>query len=142
MQPSPTIRSGPSTAFTIVVADNAHEVRELMARWLEEAGYSVISVGSGNDAIHAIRCNEVHLVVTEVIMPGGDGLEVIMETRRHPVPPRVIAVSGGGQFLPATDCLRVAKSLGAHVTLGKPFTRDEFEAAVAHAIGSEMLRMT
>jgi CheY-like chemotaxis protein len=135
MQPTPTYYSATIDGRrTIVVADNAPDVRSEITAWLEELGHRVISVSSGNEAIRAIRLNEVHVVITEIIMPDGDGLEVILEARKQPVPPSIISISGGGRYLPTADCLRVAKSLGAHATLPKPVAREALEAALRRVL--------
>lgn len=135
MQPTPIYDSAAiDCRRTIVVADNAPDVRSSLTAWLEELGHRVIAVGSGNEAIRTIQRNEVHVVITEIIMPDGDGLEVILEARKLPVPPRIISISGGGRYLPMADCLRVAKSLGSHVTLPKPVAREALEAALRHVL--------
>jgi CheY-like chemotaxis protein len=72
----------------------------------------------------------VDLVITDVLMPDGDGLEVITSLRRVAPLTRVLAVSGGGNHLRATDCLAFAKGLGAHGVLMKPFNRAQLLAAV------------
>lgn len=116
--------------LTIVIADDAVEVQLLVRKWLEEAGHVVVCVSSGNEAVRVIKQQPVDVVITEVIMPNGDGLEVILELKKHQPNARAIAISGGGRYLPAADCLRVAKGLGAHEVLQKPLKRAELCSAV------------
>lgn len=109
----------------IVIADDCADTRQTIRRWLEDLGHSVVCAACGDDAVREIRCRPVDLVITEVIMPNGDGLEVILETKKCQASARVIAISAGGRYLPATDCLRVAKGLGAHDTIMKPVRREQ-----------------
>jgi DNA-binding response OmpR family regulator len=72
------------------------------------------------------------LIVTDIYMPDGDGLEVIRELRRVRPNIHFIAMSGmTGQ----RDMLKVAKYLGACQTLQKPFSADDLLAAVEATIG-------
>ncbi len=123
-------RDQTAKSLAVVVADDALEVQLLLRRWLEELGHSVTCVSSGNDAVRIIKQQPVDLVITEVIMPNGDGLEVILELKKRQPNARVIAMSGGGRYLPAADCLRVAKGLGAHDVLQKPLKRGDVCTAV------------
>jgi CheY-like chemotaxis protein len=129
----PTQRS-----LAVIVADDTLEVQLLIRRWLEELGHTVYCVSSGSAAVQLIRQQPVDLVITEVIMPNGDGLEVILELKRRQPSARAIAMTAGGRYLPAADCLRVAKGLGAHETLMKPFRHRELLSALERILGTEV----
>lgn len=116
--------------LAFVVADDALETQLVVRRWLEELGHSVTCVSCGDDAIRVIKHQAVDIVITEVIMPNGDGLEVLLELKKWQPAAKTIAISGGGRYLPATDCLRVAKGLGANEVVPKPLLRTELLAAV------------
>lgn len=111
--------------LVIVVADDTPELLAQYRGWLEARGHVVMAVGSGNEAVKIIRRQQVDVVIAEIIMANGDGLEVILELKNHQPTTRIIAVSAGGRYLPASDCLRVAKGLGAHETLIKPVRETE-----------------
>lgn len=121
-----------SPRSTVLVADSAASDRNAYAAWLEAAGHTVIAVGSGNEAIRAARHRRIDFVITEIIMADGDGLELLGHLNSLRVRPRVLAVSAGGRYLPAADCLHVAKRLGADAVLLKPVTREVLVAAVQH----------
>jgi DNA-binding NtrC family response regulator len=74
------------------------------------------------------------LVITDILMPDGDGLEVISELKKARPSARIIAMSGGGSHLRAEDCLKFAKGLGAHDVLMKPFNREQFVKLVNHQL--------
>ncbi len=116
--------------LTIVIADDVLEIRNLMQHWLNAAGCEVLSAASGREATDLVRTRNVDLVITDVLMPDGDGLEVITSLRRIAPRTKVLAISGGGNHLRATDCLAFARGLGAHGVLMKPFNRAQLLEAV------------
>ena len=85
---------------------------------------------SGEEVSELLRRQPVDLVITDVLMPDGDGLDVIQSLRQTHSAARVLAISGGGRHLQATDCLKFAKGLGADEVLLKPFNREQLLAAV------------
>ena len=74
------------------------------------------------------------LVITDVVMPDGDGFELIGAFRKAQPAARILAISGGGRFLQGSDCLNVARGLGAHATLMKPFSWEQFQTAIERAL--------
>jgi len=69
------------------------------------------------------------VVITDLLMPDCDGLELITQVRRGYPAMRIIAMSGGGRIA-REQYLRLAKGMGAHVLLAKPFMPVELFAAV------------
>ncbi len=63
------------------------------------------------------------LVLTDIVMPDNDGLELLIGLRKRPQPPRIIAMSGGGR-VSARDYLKTARMLGAASVLEKPFSNE------------------
>ncbi len=74
------------------------------------------------------------LIITDLMMPGQEGLETIMEIRRLFPATKIIAMSGGGHA-GVLDFLPVAAQLGAARTLAKPFTHDQLLATVREVLG-------
>jgi len=134
--PASTIRSqnAPATPVSIVVADDVLEIQQLVQQWLRELGCIVTCVSTGRDAVKVLRTVHVDMVITDILMPDGDGLEVMAELKRAQPSVRIIAMSGGGNHLRATDCLKFAASLGAHGVLMKPFNREQLLEAVAQQL--------
>lgn len=106
---------------------------------LQRAGHSVDEVSNGRDAVTAYREKSYDVVVTDLIMPEQEGLETIMQLRRHDANVRVIAISGGGR-VNATNYLSLARSLGAQKTLSKPFTTEELLAAIEQVFPAEVAK--
>jgi len=96
---------------------------------LAEFGHVVIEASNGIEGLALYPAGGVDLVITDIIMPGKEGIEVIMELRlRHPHL-KIMAISGGGR-VDSKDYLRIAKFLGASKVLGKPFSNEELLAAL------------
>ncbi len=126
------------TPNSVVVADDVMEIQHLLEHWLRELGYLVTCVSSGDEAIRVFRTVHVDMVITDILMPDGDGLEVITELRALQPAARIIAMSGGGNHLRAADCSNYAMRLGAHGVLVKPFNRQQ----LLDAVGQQLARGT
>lgn len=95
----------------------------------------MITTASGNAAIDLLKTGHFDVVITEVLLPDGDGLDVIKYSRQSRLPHRIIAVSGGGSYLTRLDCLKLAKMLGAHVVALKPLVKNQLLTAI-HGSGT------
>lgn len=117
----------------ILIIDDDEQLREMLRRMLEYAGYEVIEACDGDEAMKVLRHHEVDLVITDILMPNREGLETIMELRRGRPQVPIIAISGGG-WGPTSNYLVTANKLGAAKTLAKPFTRQEILDAVSEVL--------
>ncbi len=102
---------------------------------LREAGHEVEIAPNGREALRVLRLSAFDVVLTDILMPEMDGLELLRAVRREMPGTRVLAMSGGSAHLPGEDTLRMARLLGAHGVLAKPFTAAEATAAIAAALG-------
>ena len=107
-----------------------------MAKVLGRAGYRVTEAGEGAEGLRLQRDEPADLIITDLIMPGKEGLETIMELRRQFPLVKVVAISGGGRNK-AGDYLPVAKKLGANRTLAKPFLPADLLSVVAELLNGE-----
>jgi CheY-like chemotaxis protein len=114
----------------ILVVDDVEAIRQAMAIVLEKEGHEVVQAADGLDGIRRLRETPVDLLVTDVLMPGADGIEVIKAVRQHAPQLKVIAMSGGGNQLPAGFSLKMAQAFGAKAVLYKPFENAELVEAV------------
>jgi CheY-like chemotaxis protein len=78
-----------------MIADDAPEIRQLIAQWLQTRGHSVACLASGNDAIRRMGAEPFDPVIADVLMAEGDGLDVIRELKHQQLPSRGLAISGG-----------------------------------------------
>lgn len=114
---------------SILVVDDEPELRDLMTRVLKRGGHQVTCAANGLEASRAVANQHFDVVVTDVIMPEKDGIQVINELRRKYPQVKIIAMSGGGH-VSRDQYLKIAKGLGAHALLEKPFSNDELLATV------------
>lgn len=120
----------------VMIVDDEDNVRDVLCENLAECGFDVVVAIDGQDALTMIDegVHKPDVVVTDIIMPRREGLEVIMELRRRHPSIRLIAISGGGRTKSA-DFLQLAKKLGADATLPKPLDIDELERTVRSVMG-------
>ncbi len=118
-------------AITVLVADDEEGIRTLFQETLAEAGYEVLLASSGDEVIALLKSRAVDLVVTDLVMPGQDGIDTIRTVRREHPTVKTIAMSGafGGQFL------KTAELLGADATLSKPVLPERLISMVAEVCG-------
>jgi len=122
----------------ILIGDDCPKQRALMDSILAPDGHDVVAAKDGTDAIRRTQGRGFDLVVTDILMPGRDGFEVIMASRHCSPAPRIIAISGVPD-LGQPDYLRMARDLGADSVLQKPFGAREFAAAVAQLLPLPLL---
>ncbi len=117
----------------ILILDDNLDMLEMQAEHLRAEGHDVTLSTSGPDAVAGIKTGGFDLLVTDIIMPDMDGIEVIMSLRKLQPPIKIIAISGGGR-VNARDYLELADRLGVHGTLQKPFSGIELCLAVDGAL--------
>ncbi|MBF0296845.1 MAG: response regulator [Magnetococcales bacterium] len=120
----------------LCVEDDA-QLLSLYRRVLTEHGFEVLTANNGKAGKRMLKETPVDLVITDILMPDMDGLELIQVMRTLPSPPVVIAISGGGQWLSAPELLDTAHRLGVRNTLLKPFSGTDLLAAVHKALTPE-----
>jgi CheY-like chemotaxis protein len=114
----------------ILVIEDDTMLRSMLQQMLVQNGHDVLVAADGMEATRLYqKHSDIDLIVTDVLMPEKDGLEVIMEIRNRLPQVKIIAISGGGR-ISHTDYLIAARRLGAHTTLSKPFARQELMDAV------------
>ncbi len=113
----------------VLVVDDDDQVRELFSLGLKHQGHDVTPTGSGTEAMKLVRRGKFDVLVTDLVMPDTEGMEIIMTVRDLSIPIKIIAVSGGGTSGNNTY-LDAAKRLGADLTLSKPVSASRLAEAV------------
>jgi len=121
-------------AKVLVVEDSA-AVRLAVTEVIEQAGHAVVEAENGRVAIGLLEADSFDLIVTDVLMPEADGVEVIKAARAKRPGTRVLAMSGGAPNLPAGYALKMAEMFAADAVLYKPFLNDELQKTVARLLG-------
>ncbi len=120
--------------WSVLLADDLRDLQALMAMWLEEAGHEVTRASSGREVIEHATRTEFDLLVTDILMPDGDGWKAIAEVQRMRPTMRILAISGGAREMPADAVLRSVRAAGAIASLEKPFSRPDFLEAVTRVM--------
>ncbi len=113
----------------LLIVDDDSQLGESLALLFRGYGYTAARVGSGRAALNFLACVPVDLVITDIFMPEGDGLELVLALRKTDSRPSVIAMTGSNYSV-LHDILWMARALGAERSLQKPFTADEILQAV------------
>ena len=108
----------------ILIIDDEADVREMLKVGFEEAGFEVMVASDGVSGLECYKQQTADLVITDILMPERDGLDLIQTLRVHDPSVKIIAISGKGKS-GDLDFLLEAELFGAVRTLAKPFSWEE-----------------
>lgn len=118
----------------ILIIDDDEMILVVFGRFLKGKGYAVDCAENGKEGLRLLEAEPPDLVVTDIMMPDTDGLEVVLSMRKkHPDIP-VIAISGGMNVAPM-DFLPLVKKFGADKVFYKPVELDELLEGIEELIG-------
>jgi DNA-binding response OmpR family regulator len=110
----------------ILVVDDEPQIRGMVIRALESAGYAIDSAADGHAGLSLALAGDYHLVILDLVMPHADGRDIISHLRRQRPDEAVLVLSCLSDVTTKVACL----DLGAHDYLTKPFSIDELLARV------------
>ena len=112
---------------SILIVDDEAPIRALLRRILEDDGHTVREASNGQIGLNLYREDPADLVITDILMPERDGMEVTLALTQEFLDAKVIAMTGatGDQ-----NFLNVAKLFGARRVIQKPFSVDEIKRLV------------
>ena len=116
---------------TVLVIDDQEPLRALLCVTLDAAGYEVLEASNGRLGLELFQERSADLIITDIVMPEMDGLELMLELTRNFLNVKVIAISGG---LESEGTLHVATLLGARQTFHKPLDMDKLLSAVRYEL--------
>jgi len=105
----------------ILLIEDDSLVRTTLSEFLGEFGHSVTEARDGKEGLRLFRQVDPEVVITDLVMPEIEGMEVLMKLQEYRSTAKVIVISGGLRGDTA-DFLEIARSLGASKVLAKPFT--------------------
>ncbi len=120
---------------TILVAEDEEVSRRGLGEVLREEGYKVHEAPDGTAAIKLVNEFDIDLVLTDLKMPGHDGLAVLKRVREVSPETPVIVMSIYGSVLTSAEASR----LGAHSYIAKPLIIDELLCKIRHALDNRNL---
>ncbi len=119
----------------ILVADDDPVVLDLLASYISSLGYTPVKVRDGLAAIKALEKLDCSIVVTDMMMPRMNGMELLRHIRKHHPRTSVIVVTGYDRTFSYTDVIKA----GASDFISKPFSADELEAKLNRVIREQEL---
>src|SRR5579859_6526396 len=120
----------------VLVVDDVPVVRLVIAKILRRAGHLVQEAGSGDDALISLKAARPDAVVTDLWMPGSDGLSLIRALKSEFPEIAVVAMTGGSPRDSQELSLRKAQEAGVALILMKPIDKDELVTAVGQALAA------
>jgi CheY-like chemotaxis protein len=118
---------------SILVIDDIEEFRQLMAGALRMAGHAVDTAADGSAGLALYNKKPYDLVITDIVMPAMNGLELVEALRLTTPRPLVIAMSGDSKYS-TSIYLPTAKVLGVERILAKPIQPDVLLSTVADVL--------
>ena len=106
---------------TVLVVDDESFVRDIIFRWLEREGYCCKTAGSGDEALELMKNEKIALVISDIMMPGMSGIELLQHISDLYPDTAVIMLTGVDDRETATK----AVELGAYGYLIKPLEKNE-----------------
>jgi putative two-component system response regulator len=114
----------------ILAIDDEHVIRMLVIEILESVGHEVVGAESAEHALELLDDGEFDLVVSDVVMPGLSGLELLEAARSRRASLPIVLVTGAGTY----ETLSQALTRGAAGLVTKPFAHAELQSAVSDAL--------
>ena len=114
----------------ILIIDDDALLRDLLTKMLIRNGHQVVTAEDGRQGLLKFQQFNPDLILTDIIMPKKDGIEVIIKLLQFCPTLPIIAMSGGGRIVTA-DNLNAALMLGAKGILYKPFTYKQLQTVIA-----------
>ena len=115
----------------ILIVDDDPDIRAFITSVLSALDYELAEAKSMEEGLKLYQELHPQLVITDIVMPGKNGFQVIGEIRRISKEVPIIAITGNLHGK-AGDYLRMSKSLGANHVMGKPLTIEKLTEAVTH----------
>lgn len=108
----------------ILLIDDEKIILKGLSKMLKIKGFEVETAENGHIALKKLESLKPDLIITDIIMPEKDGIEVIMGVKQKSPEIKIIAISGGGR-INAENHLYIAQNIGADAILTKPFSTAE-----------------
>ena len=113
----------------ILVVDDDKAIRDMLAALFTRKGYEVRLAENGAEGERYVEADMPNLMITDIMMPDEDGIELLVRLRKSAPDLKVIAISGGSRGF-SYDPLPTAAKLGAARTFAKPLDPKELLSAV------------
>lgn len=119
-------------AKTIMIVDDSASLRQVVSIALKREGYDVVEASDGKDGLSKLNGQKIHLIVSDVNMPGMDGLTMVSEIKKMPkykFTPIIMLTTEAG-----ADKKEQGKAAGAKAWMVKPFKPEQMMDAVSKLV--------
>jgi len=113
--------------MTVMVVDDDPYFADLVSQMLLEQGYNAIVCATFEAALDTFSRSRIHIVITDIFMPGMGGIEGIQRLKQDFPGSKIIAMTGGWGSMSAADTVLAAQKIGADGGLQKPFTATDLQ---------------
>ena len=118
----------------ILVIDDEDQLRDLLQKLLTREGHEIFIAHDGEEGVANFHQFNPDLVITDIIMPKKDGIEVITELHQSTPKLPIIVISGGRRAMAAGFNLDSVEMLGVRGIIQKPFTYQQLQEVVKLAL--------
>ena len=118
---------------SILLVDDDEQFRVMLSEALTGEGFLVREASDGRQGIKEYEEQPTDLVITDLVMPEKEGLEMIVKIKQLHSEVKIIAMSGGGRGS-SQNYLKMAKAFGAQLVLAKPFSHREILEAISQVL--------
>ena len=108
----------------ILLVEDVRVERVILKHWLEELNCEVIEASNGNEGLDLFHDHRPELVITDIIMPEKDGVQMLIEIQREYPGTKLFAISGAGEHEPG-EYLPLVQQIGVLRTFVKPIDKNE-----------------
>ncbi len=122
----------------ILIVDDDEQIRLMLSDLLKRSGSTVDQASDGEEAINKFNTNHYDLIITDILMPGKEGIQTIQELKKNNPNLKIIAISGGGH-IESNVYLDMAKKMGADLCVPKPLDMYNFIDTVKKLLGDEIV---
>ncbi len=112
----------------VLVVDDDQAILDIVELWLESEGHSVSQALDGDLALDRLKAEDFDVLITDLIMPKTESIQLIMNIRKTHKKMGILAISGGGKK--GANYLGAAEKLGADAILAKPLEQSQIVSAV------------
>ncbi len=109
----------------ILLIEDDRTLRFAVSEFLRSEEFDCRDVSSGQEGLELLSEWEPDLIITDLLMPGKDGLQVITEVRELGRAIPILVMTGGGVTITSSPLLDIASTFGADETVMKPFTNSQ-----------------
>ncbi len=120
-------------AISILLVDDDDQFRGMLSEALTGEGFQMREASDGRQGVKLYVEQSSDIVITDLVMPEQEGLEMIVEMKRLHAEVKIIAISGGGRGS-SQNYLKMAKAFGAQIVLAKPFSHREILEAISQVL--------